>query len=208
MGTHEPLADLLDRALGGDHDAREDLIGRYRPLLRTVVNRYARRVYRSRYDESDVVQMTCLDVFRSFDHFAGDSTAEFNRWIEVILERNIYGLRRRHTAGKRDVRRDFASAGSSLDLSLQWLAHDERSPRSRVLAGERALRIADALQSLPAKYREAIEMRFLDGQTLKQIADQMETSVGAVAGYLRRGLNELQQQMPADMRLDGTGGHQ
>ena len=48
-----------------------------------------------------------------------------------------------------------------------------------------------ALESLPDTQRQAVELHYLNGWTLKQIAEHMDKSTTAVAGLLHRGLKNL-----------------
>ncbi len=93
-------------------------------------------------------------------------------------------------------------------ISIVWnlIAATDPGPASRVISGEKALILASALQQLPDDYRHAIELRFLDGRKLKEIADDMDSSVGRVAGLLRRGLDELHRLLPIQLKeeLEGT----
>ncbi len=198
LAGNDTLNLLLKQAVAGDSSARRDLIAKYRPLLRLVADRFARRVFRARYDESDVVQITCAEAYKSFGDFRGDSREEFSRWVEVILERNVVRLWHQHHAQKRSVRREVCLDPQIAELSFVWGKGSSSNPQHPAMVGEQALIIAEVLHALPDSYREAISLRFIDGLKLAEIAARMGTSVGAVAGYLRRGLETMQQQLPAD----------
>jgi RNA polymerase sigma-70 factor (ECF subfamily) len=194
------LSSVFSRAVRGDRDARDELIGCYRPLIRLIANRHMRRSFSARFDESDVVQLTCIDAVDGFAKFRGRSRAEFEGWMETILRRKIWELCQQHTAAKRDVRREFLMDAAASGLSLAWNPNRSAGPVSRVLAGEAALLVAISLEQLPDDYRTAIELRYVDGLKLREIAEQMEVSVGAVAGYLRRGVQAMHECLPASVR--------
>ena len=194
------LSSVFSRAVGGDRASRDELIGCYRPLLRLVANQHMRRAFSARFDESDVVQLTCIDAIEGFQQFRGRSREEFESWVETILRRKIWELCQQHTAAKRDVRREFLIDAAPSGLSLAWNPNRSGGPVSRILAGEAALLVAAGLEQLPDDYRTAIELRYVDGMKLREIAELMETSVGAVAGYLRRGVDTLNELLPASLR--------
>ena len=62
------------------------------------------------------------------------------------------------------------------------------------------MQVAASLEQLPQQYRTAIELRYVDGLKLREIAELMDTSVGAVAGYLRRGVETMNELLPASLR--------
>jgi len=189
---------ILRRAVAGDSQARRDLLNRFRPLMRLVAARHARRVLSHRFDESDLVQITCLEAFKSFKQFAGGSMVEFQSWLEAILERQMLGQWRRHTAQKRDFRRE--SRDDELDTRLSFVWAGGRSPAEELISGEVALILADALERLDADYRVVLEMRFIDQRKIREIAEHLQVSTGVVAGRLRRGLEHLQQLLPVELR--------
>lgn len=194
------LSSVFSSAIDGDRAARDELIGGYRPLIRLIANRYMRRAFASRFDQSDVVQLTCIDAIDGFPQFRGRSREEFESWVETILRRKVWELCQQHTAAKRDVRREFLIDAAPSGLSLAWNPNRSAGPVSRVLAGEAALQIAASLEQLPEQYRTAIELRYVDGLKLREIAEQMNVSVGAVAGYLRRGVDTMNELLPASLR--------
>lgn len=199
----------LVQAVAGDLAARENLLREYRPLIRLAANHRLSPAFRRRFDESDVVQLTCLDAAQSLGSFRGRSREELLGWLETILERNVWKLTHRHRAQKRDIGRDASGVlDSEPGLSILWKLHDplSRSPASKVIAGESAVRVAQALERLPAAQREAIELRFLDGLKLREVAEQMETSVGCIAGLLRRGLARLYEDLPEELNDASSGG--
>ncbi len=170
-----------------------------------------RRRYRGRFDESDVVQVACWEAVQSFRTFRGRTENEFLAWLETILKRSLASLHEHHASQKRDVHRESISPvqGQAGDesLSIVWnlIAATDPGPISKVISGEKALILASALQHLPEDYRHAIELRFLDGRKLNEIADQMDSSVGRVAGLLRRGLEELHRLLPSQLKEEIEG---
>ena len=66
-----------------------------------------------REDESDIVQHTLMDATRGLPEFRGETEAEFEAWMSRLLERNILQSVRRHTADKRDVRREVIDQESA-----------------------------------------------------------------------------------------------
>lgn len=191
----------------------QQLLNRFRPLLSLVARKHMRRRYRGRFDESDVVQVACLEASRSFGTFRGTTEAEWLAWMETILKRSLATFHEHHSSLKRDVNREIASEPTrsvfdSRDcFSIIWtVASDrDRGPVSHLIEGEKALLLASALQRLGEEHRVAIELRFLDGMKLREIAEVMQSSVGRVAGLLRRGLDDLQNLLPSELRDDLEG---
>ena len=199
-------------ATRADGEACQRLISQYRPLLSLVARQHMRQRYRARFDESDVVQVACWEAFQSFGTFRGQTEHEFFAWLETILKRSLAGLHEHHSTQKRDVNRESVAPSMGQNgeenVSIVWnlITAIDSGPVSRVIRGEKALLLASALGQLADDYRRVIELRFLDGRKLKEIADEMDSSVGRVAGLLRRGLDELHQLLPNHLKeeMEGT----
>ena len=92
---------LLVEAARGSDEARESLLGLYRPYLRLVAGRRMPKLVQQRIDASDIVQQTLVDAVRGLPEFRGQSEPEFTAWMIRLLERNVLMSVRNHTLGKR-----------------------------------------------------------------------------------------------------------
>ena len=185
---------LLHRAVEMDPVARAELLRHYRPRLCELARRDLRSIFQRRFDDSDVVQNTCIEAYKSFDSFRGRSRREFGSWLRTILKRNIWHMKQRHLSKKRDIRREgLHDAKRCLTVlgSLPCEGYPGRGPADR----DRAEHIDAALERIPEKFAEAIRMRYCQEMKLREIAQEMDTTVSTVAGYLRRGLRALAEQM-------------
>lgn len=199
-GSSAELNQLVRRVGDGDSDALDLLLTRYRPYLAVVAQRSLRQLYQGRFDGSDVVQQTCIDAFNGIQSLHGTKACEFNAWITRILRRNIATLMREHTAQKRDTRRERSAPSDDGDASLQWI--DCQSPRmgpvTRIIRGEAALMLAQALLQLSDAERTAVQMRFLEGCKLAEIAGYLEVTPSVAARLIERGLEDLRRQLPPE----------
>ena len=66
---------------------------------------------------------------------------------------------------------------------------------SRGIGAATAIRLAQALETLPEDQREAVRLRYLEGQSLAEIVDHMSKSKDAVASLLKRGMRNLRKQL-------------
>jgi RNA polymerase sigma-70 factor (ECF subfamily) len=60
---------------------------------------------------------------------------------------------------------------------------------------ERAVRLAEALATLPEKQREAVVLRHWHGCSLVEIGARLGCTTAAVTGLLHRGLRNLRKQL-------------
>jgi RNA polymerase sigma-70 factor (ECF subfamily) len=191
---------LLSTAARGETAARDELLGLYRPYLRLAVGDRLPKLIQKRMDASDIVQQTLVDAVRGLPEFRGRSEPEFTAWMMKLLERNLLQCMRNHTLGKRDVRleHNWTDASGSAVMTWKALADEESSPMSRVFRGEAALHLAAALEKLPADQRTALELRYIEQQTLQAIADQMGRTLSSVVVLIRHGVESLHEMLPSE----------
>lgn len=167
---------------------------RFRDYLGLLARAQMRRLLRGKVEDSDVVQQTLLEAHRHADQFRGTTSGEQAAWLRQILARQLANLARDYQRERRDVRRECsleqAVEHSSARLEA-WLAAEQSSPSERAARNEQLLALASALARLPDAQREAVEMRYLQGLSLNEIAAQLERTPGAAAGLLHRGLEAL-----------------
>jgi RNA polymerase sigma factor (sigma-70 family) len=65
----------------------------------------------------------------------------------------------------------------------------------KAIRHEELLRLAEALEALPAEQRHAVELKHLTGWRLDAISEQMGRTKQSVAGLLRRGMKELREHL-------------
>ena len=113
---------------------------------------------------------------------------------------------RRFDAQARDPGRE-RSLEAELERSASrlegLLAADQTSPSERAVRGEELLRLAQALARLPEDQRRVVELHYLKGLTVAEVAEQIGRTRPAAVGLLFRGLKRLRELL----REPGESGH-
>jgi RNA polymerase sigma-70 factor (ECF subfamily) len=157
---------------------------------------YLRPHQQPKVDASDIVQQTLLDAHRTLHQFRGSTEAEMAAWLGRMLSCNIADAFRALACQKRD-----AGLERSLDMPLDdgrsqveaWLEAVQTSPSGKALRNERLERLAWAMRQLPETQRKAVELYHLHGLSLIETGEQLNLTVGSVAGLCRRGLANLRE---------------
>jgi RNA polymerase sigma-70 factor (ECF subfamily) len=153
---------------------------------------------RARVGASDVVQQTLLEAHRDRCQFQGRTVGEQAAWLRQILARNLANVVRDQRRDKREVARDQplqAALNESASRLDGWLAAEQSSPSQQVDRHERAVRLAEALATLPENQREAVVLRHWHGCSLVEIGQRLGCTTAAVTGLLHRGLRKLRKQL-------------
>jgi RNA polymerase sigma-70 factor (ECF subfamily) len=193
-------ADLIARARAGDRDALGVLLEQHRAYLKLITQRTIGAQLGARLDDSDIVQQTCLSAFGNIHKLLSDHPDQFAAWLRKIHERNVQNAVRDHAATQKraiDRQQSLDESGLRLEPPAQ-----QTSPSQRLLEGERAVELAAALQTLPADQREAVRLRYLEGESVEEIARRMRRTRFSVAGLIKRGLLRLRSQLRPGESLD------
>jgi RNA polymerase sigma-70 factor (ECF subfamily) len=169
----------------------------YRNYLTLLARMQIGRRLQGKVDASDLVQETFLAAHRDFGTCRPVTEKELVSWLRKILAANITdlvrhycGARRRHVRLERRLADELDE--SSRALNLEVMAR-QSSPSAQAVRREQAVLLADALQTLPADYREVIVLRHLEGRSFLEVARQMGRSVDAVEKLWVRALTRLRR---------------
>ncbi len=168
----------------------------YRDYLLLLVRLQLGSGLQAKLDASDVVQQAILHAHERRTQFRGGTEAEWLAWLRAILANALAGAARRLHTQARDPGRE-----RSLDVELEHsasqmervLAADQTSPSERVVRGEELRRLAHAIARLPEDQRQVVELHYLKGLTVADVAEQIGRTRPAAVGLLFRGLKRLRE---------------
>jgi RNA polymerase sigma-70 factor (ECF subfamily) len=167
---------------------------RYRQYLHLLARLQLDSQLKAKVDLSGVVQQTLFEAHQAAKEFRSLPAGRRTIWLRRVLAHNLADEIRRFRTDKRDARREHsleeAIENSSHRLNL-WLKSAEPAPSDRLSRQEQALQLADALSRLPEAQREALVLHYWQRQGVGEIAQQLGRTQAAVAGLLKRGLQQL-----------------
>lgn len=166
----------------------------YRSYLQLLAQSQIDPRLQAKIDLSGVVQQTLLEAHQGGAALQTWGAGQKAAWLRRTLANNLADeLRKLHT-DKRDLRRERSLEAAIDDSSSRveaWLAAEQSSPSQLVERQEQAVRLAEALTQLPETQREALMLQHWHGWKLQEIALHMGKSHAAVAGLIKRGLEQL-----------------
>jgi RNA polymerase sigma factor (sigma-70 family) len=178
---------IVERVLAGDRDAFGILIDRYRD----GATRLATRILRARADAEDVVQEALLHAFldlaelRDRDRFAA--------WLLGI----VVNLAKSRLRVRYEVPVDDWSGGRAL-RGFVWM-DAEPTPDTRQEARELHDVVWKALAELPAEQRETVQLHYVDGLRVWEIAALVGVPAGTVKARLHRARGRLRCALAAEL---------
>jgi RNA polymerase sigma-70 factor (ECF subfamily) len=128
----------------------------------------------------------------------GATEPELLAWLRQILVRNLADQAKHDRRQGRDLRRQVsleAALDRSSNAANHALAANLTSPSARLEKRERAVLLADALEKLPADYREVFILRTLEHVPVEKIAVRMGRSANAIYKLWFRAMAALKQEL-------------
>jgi RNA polymerase sigma-70 factor, ECF subfamily len=191
MPSSPPLSsaadpDLVARAADGDERAMAGLYDRYGQVLYAV----AYRIVGERADAEEVVLDAFAQAWRDAPKFDA-ARGSVAGWLTMIARSRALDLAR---ARSRRDRITTAAAGARPDAPLAMGAV-RPDPSAGMDHAERRREVRQALDSLSAPQRQAIELAFYEGLSQSEIAERLREPLGTVKTRIRLGMQKLRDAL-------------
>jgi RNA polymerase sigma factor (sigma-70 family) len=161
---------LVAECLAGDERAWSALLDRYKNLIYSIPLRYGA----PHQDAADIFQAVCLDLFNELPRLR-DAEA-LQGWLVRVTTNKCYHWKRRQ-----------ANADTGVDEDeLDKLSAGDLIPADLLAAVEREQMVRAAIQELPKRCREMIEMLFFEQPPLpyNDVARRLSLATGSI-GFIR-----------------------
>jgi RNA polymerase sigma-70 factor (ECF subfamily) len=170
-------AELVRAFAGGSEEAFKELVRRHQaPLYRFVM-----RQVRNHSEAADLCQKVFLKVFLKAGSYRGESS--FRTWLYQIA---INQCRNQFRSRERERLEDVEV--ESLPLA--------DGPASDVLeSAQESQRVRAAVEALPPKQRDTLELRFYQGCTFAEIAEIMGCPIGTAKANYHHAIASLRKRM-------------
>ena len=186
--------ELLEFLRSGDEQAFVVLVERYQmPMLRL-----AKSMVSSQAVAEEAVQDTWMGVVRGIEHFEGRSSLK--TWLFHILVNRVRTARA--SEEKRRLDRTPSVDPARFDQSGQWaepLQPWDEDVDARVDASAFVPTLRSALDQLPARQREVVLMRDVEGLSSEETCDVLGIRPGNQRILLHRGRASLRDRLATEM---------
>ncbi len=192
---------LVRRLIAGDERAFDVFSDTYIPAL------YRFALYRLDGDADlaqEIVQATLCRAIAKLASFRGE--AALMTWLCACCRTEIAAHFRRRSRMGREVELE----ADCTVLNGGWNSRDLEGPEQDLLSKEAAQLVHIALDLLPARYGQALEWKYLEDLSVKEIAGRLNLSPKAAESLLtraRQSFRERYERLAADVKgpLAGAG---
>lgn len=175
---------LIARFQEGDVQAFDVLVRRYKDQLLNYVYRFVG----NRNDAEDIVQETFLRVYKNKHYYK--EIAKFSTWVYTIAG-NLA-----KTELRRRKRRKIFSVSNFVNEERDYDIPDtDKNPEREVDSSLKDDIIQKAIEKLPAKFKEVILLRDVQGFAYEEISQILDIPLGTVKSRVNRGRLKLQEDL-------------
>jgi len=169
--------------LAGQRDVFEDIVFLYRDQVYATTWQLTRNAD----DSMDVAQEVFIRAYRSLSSFKGKS--RFSTWLHrIILNTCVDYIRRekRHRANRidfndpRDKDHDQATSAMESESAI------DPNQREMIYQSQIQKQVLEALTHLSGRQRDVFVLRYYQDLELKEIAEALRCSEGAIKRHLHR----------------------
>ena len=186
--------DVMERCALGSEAAFGTLVQRYRTRIMNLVCRFISD--RDRAEE--ISQEVFLRVYRNRERYR--KSGKFSTWIftiAVTLTKNEIRSRVRHKG-------TFSLDALEEESGGQGLPFPDANPLpdADLNAREIQQRVAEALRKLPARYREAVVLRDIEGLSYEEVGEILRIPGGTVRSRINRARLMLKERLKPHLNLE------
>jgi RNA polymerase sigma factor (sigma-70 family) len=143
----------------------------------------ARWLLHNEQDAQDVVQEAYLRAFRSFAGFHGSNG---RAWLLTIVRNTAYTLLKKNRS---------ADLTTTFDEEIHLTGHESASPATIVERAEDAELMKNAIDQLPAEFREILILRHQEDLSYHEIGEILKIPAGTVMSRLARARAKLKDYL-------------
>jgi len=175
--------EFLKASVKGDTVAFETIVKKYQSFICAITFSATGDVEKS----EELAQEAFISAWKGLAQLK--DLSKFRSWLGSIA-RNV--IRNSFRSQKRDLISKSASMDQIEDVGIKG-----SGPVETAITKERQAVVRQALQQIPEKYREPLVLFYRQQQSVKEVAEQLELSKGAVRQRLSRGRKLLREQVAA-----------
>ena len=184
-------SEMIQAALGGDARAYKKLMNKYHDAIFNFIQ----RMIRDRTQVEDLTQEAFIKAFGSLKNF-NDEFA-FSTWLYKIAMNNCIDYIRKRKLPLYSIDKPIESKDSDYMFELP----DESYEADKDLIRDQRTKVLnEAIERLPAKYKQVIHLRHVEERSYEEIAKMLKLPIGTVKAHIFRARELLNKYLRDKIR--------
>ncbi|HYW34246.1 MAG TPA: sigma-70 family RNA polymerase sigma factor [Balneolaceae bacterium] len=177
---------LVKKAIGGSEKAYTELVNKYQ---RAIHYRILKMIKKEEKVE-DLVQEVFLKAFNNLQRY--NHNYAFSTWLYRIATNHTIDYLRKKKLNTLSIDEPVKSQEGEMKIQLP----DETAETDRnIIRSERQQMVRHAIEELPRKYREVIELRHMQEMSYQEIVEILDRPLGTVKAHIFRAREMLYKSL-------------
>ena len=180
---------LVRRARGGDQQAMDQIISRYRGFVRLKASAY----FLAGGDSEDLIQEGLIGLFKAVRDYRPEREASFRSFAELCVTRQIItaiktAARNKHSPLNTYVSFSNTRAGSEQETTLADVLPDDPvpDPSTQAISTEELTSLEECLGRVLSPLESQVLAMYLEGRSYEEVAERLECNPKSVDNALQR----------------------
>lgn len=168
---------LVQRAREGDESAYKTLTEKYERSLYFHV----RKMIKDRDQVEDLVQEAFMKAYDNLSSY--NTNYAFSTWLYRIATNHTIDYLRKKKLQTMSIDEPVKTKEGEMQFQL---SDDEAETDRHIIRKQRQKIVRNAIEELPRKYRQVIELRHMEEKSYQEIADELDLPLGTVKAHIFR----------------------
>jgi RNA polymerase sporulation-specific sigma factor len=198
--------ELVERFHGGDGEAIETLLHRYRGFARRKASRY----FLVGADANDVEQEALIGLFKAARDFRSDRQASFPAFAELCITRQIVTAIKAATRHKQQPLNQYVSISTQRpddegERSVEKLlgADPASDPADQIVSRESLAKTRKCLANMLTSLEADVLRLYVEGNSYEDISERLGRHVKSIDNSLQRIKRKVNQRLQDQLSEDG-----
>jgi RNA polymerase sporulation-specific sigma factor len=196
---------LVRRARGGDQQAMDQIISRYRGFVRLKASAY----FLAGGDSEDLIQEGLIGLFKAVRDYRPEREASFRSFAELCVTRQIItaiktAARNKHSPLNTYVSFSNTRAGSEQETTLADVLPDDpvTDPINQAISTEELTSLVECLGRVLSPLESQVLAMYLEGRSYEEVAERLECNPKSVDNALQRVKRKVETHLAERNVLD------
>jgi RNA polymerase sporulation-specific sigma factor len=196
---------LVRRARGGDQQAMDQIISRYRGFVRLKASAY----FLAGGDSEDLIQEGLIGLFKAVRDYRPEREASFRSFAELCVTRQIItaiktAARNKHSPLNTYVSFSNTRAGSEQETTLADVLPDDpvTDPINQAISTEELTSLVECLGRVLSPLESQVLAMYLEGRSYEEVAERLECNPKSVDNALQRVKRKVETHLSERNVLD------
>ncbi len=177
---------LVAAAVEGDEAAYARLVEKYQRALYFHIS----KIVKDREHIEDLVQEAFVKAFGNLTSYNTDYA--FSTWLYRIATNHSIDYLRKKKLQTFSIDEPVKTREGEMRVQLK---DEDSATDRRIIRNQRAEIIRSAIDNLPEKYRQVIEMRHMEEKSYQEISEELDLPLGTVKAHIFRAREMLNKAL-------------